>query len=567
MKRERYFRNELRKLFVSYAIIPAILFTVICGAGFIAALIYGRMKSSREQNRFAAEELERIFNGYEEQLVGFSGDSAVYNGLLAPAGRIMYFDRFYRNSDGLGCSADFYILDAEKKQILSNSQEMPQYLTIPSDVNWGIFSAMEGQDGGTAFRLMNSYKTGDKDLAMGRVVKDQNGEKLGYAVITINSGQFQKVLGRSEAQTIVTDRFGWGYLSNSYNFLDGSNRILDVLKNSDRFMTWDNHVYLVAKQPVCQGRLMAYTVSDIQNILVSMTMGGTFLIMALAFMAVWGLISANKVTEKKTEDFYRILDVMETAGNGDLDASIKIESNNEFSILADAYNEMILRLKKQMENNRRMTELVAVSQNRQLESQFNPHFLYNTLENIRYMCRIEPEIASKMIFSLSQLLRYSLDSTKAEVPLKEDMEHLESYLVILKYRFNRRFSYQIDIEPEAYSCLIPKLIMQPMIENAVKYGFGDQQTLRVELTAYLYNEKLTMICRDDGVGIPQGTLSELTELLDQEENRSRHSGLYNIHRRIQILYGRPYGVEIRSTEGHGTMLVVTVPAHREETEC
>lgn len=567
MKRERYFRNELRKLFVSYAIIPAILFTIICGIGFILVLIYGRMESSREQNQYTAKELERILEGYEAQLAGFSEGYDIYTRMLAPAGRISYFEWFYKTSDELGCSGDFYILDREKNQIMSSSQEMPQYLTIPSDIDWGIFSAMEEKDGAAAFRLMNSYKTGNKDLAMGRVVKDQNGEKLGYAVITVNSGQFQKVLDHSEAQTVITDRFGWGYLSNSYNFLDGSNRILDVLKKSDRFMTWDNHVYLVAKQPVFRGMFMAYTVSDIQNIIVSMTLGGALLIMALVFMAVWVLVSANKVTEKKTEDFYRILDVMETAGNGDLDRSIKIESNNEFSILADAYNEMILRLKKQMENNRRMAELVAVSQNRQLESQFNPHFLYNTLENIRYMCRIEPETASKMIFSLSQLLRYSLDSTKAEVPLKEDMEHLENYLTILKYRFNRRFSYEIDIEPEAYSCLIPKLIMQPMIENAVKYGFGDQQTLRVELTAYIYNDKLTMICRDDGVGIPQGTLSELTELLDQEENKSRHSGLYNIHRRIQILYGRPYGVEIRSTEGHGTMLVVTVPARRGETEC
>lgn len=566
MKRERYFRNELRKMFVSYAIIPAVLFTVICGAGFILVLVYGRMNSNREQNQFASGELTRILSGYEDKLKDFADNIPMFTGMLAPAGRISAFDGFYRVSGELGCEADFYAFDMEKRQIMSSSREIPEYLNIPSDISWGIFAAMENQDGGTAFLLTDSYKSQNKDLAIGRVVKE-NGKKLGYIVITIGSSQFQKILDRSESQTIVTDRFGWVYFSNNYNFMDGSNQVLDVLKDAGPFMTWENHMYLAARQPVYRNMLTAYTVSDIQNIIVSLTLGGTLLITALAFMTGWVLISANRVTEKKTEDFYRVLDVMETAGNGDLDTTIDIESNNEFSILADTYNQMILRLKKQMENNRRMAELVAVSQNRQLESQFNPHFLYNTLENIRYMCRIEPEIASKMIFALSQLLRYSLDSSKAEVSLKEDMEHLESYLTILKYRFNRRFSYQIDIEPEALNCRIPKLILQPMIENAVKYGFGNQQSLRVELTAYLYQDKLTMICRDDGVGIPQGTLSELNALLDQEENRSRHSGLYNIHRRIQILYGRPYGVEIRSTEGHGTMLVVTIPAHREETEC
>lgn len=105
------------------------------------------------------------------------------------------------------------------------------------------------------------------------------------------------------------------------------------------------------------------------------------------------------------------------------------------------------------------------------------------------------------------------------------------------------FAY-ID-HPEAMECRIPKLVLQPMIENSVKYGFGNQLNLKVEMKVYIHEGKLMMICRDDGVGIPQETLSELNAMLEQKENTSRHSGLYNIHRRITILYGRPYGVEIR----------------------
>lgn len=155
-------------------------------------------------------------------------------------------------------------------------------------------------------------------------------------------------------------------------------------------------------------------------------------------------------------------EIMEKARDGNLDASIEIESENEFRIIADAYRETIASLKLQMENNRKMTELVAASQNKQLESQFNPHFLFNTLENIRYMCIIQPETAGKMVFSLSNLLRYSLDGSRTEVTLEEDLEHLENYLTILKYRFNRRFSYVIDVEEEVLSCWIPRLVLQPM---------------------------------------------------------------------------------------------------------
>lgn len=105
--------------------------------------------------------------------------------------------------------------------------------------------------------------------------------------------------------------------------------------------------------------------------------------------------------------------------------SIQIESENEFRIIADAYNDTIDSLKRQIEDNRKMTELVAAAQNKQLESKFNPHFLFNTLENIRYMCKIQPDVASKIVFSLLNLLWYSLNGSKMEVTLIEDLEHLK----------------------------------------------------------------------------------------------------------------------------------------------
>ena len=341
---------------------------------------------------------------------------------------------------------------------------------------------------------------------------------------------------------------------------------MKVLRETGRYLSHEKQMYLVSRQQVPRGGFTVYSISDIQNIVISLGLGSGLVITALVLMTLWMLLNSRKVTEKKTEDFYKILDVMENARDGNLEGVIRIQSSNEFKIIADAYNETIQSLRIQMENNRKMAELVSMAQNKQLESQFNPHFLYNTLENIRYMCKLEPGTAERMVFSLSNLLRYSLDGSKAEVTLKEDLEHLESYLTILKRRFGERFLCRIDVEPEAMDLRIPKLVLQPMIENAVKYGFGKQLNLTVELKAYIHEGKLIMICRDDGVGIPQGTLSELTALLEQKENPRRHSGLYNIHRRIDILYGRPYGVEIRSAEGHGTTLVVTLPVKREESD-
>ena len=390
--------------------------------------------------------------------------------------------------------------------------------------------------------------------------------KLGYILCSIPSSQFKALVDKPDIQTIIADPFGWAYVSSNYSFLNSSNQVMKVLRESGRYLNHEKQMYLVSRQQVPRGGFTVYSISDIQNIVISLGLGSGLVITALVLMTLWMLLNSRKVTEKKTEDFYKILDVMENARDGDLEGVIRIQSDNEFKIIADAYNETIQSLRIQMENNKKMAELVSMAQNKQLESQFNPHFLYNTLENIRYMCKLEPVTAERMVFSLSNLLRYSLDGSKAEVTLKEDLEHLESYLTILKRRFGERFRCRIDVEPEAMDLRIPKLVLQPMIENAVKYGFGKQLNLTVELKAYIHKGKLIMICRDDGVGIPQGTLSELTALLEQKENPRRHSGLYNIHRRIDILYGRPYGVEIRSAEGHGTTLVVTLPVKREESD-
>lgn len=563
MKKERYFKDELRRLFIGYAIIPAAGLTLVCTLVFLAVLLYGKKSGNESHNTYVAKELERVLTGYEQEMEKLSADSRIFDSSLNALGQMAVFEEFYRVSNQLGYKADLFVLDGERQVRFSTERETPDYLSGNPLIHWGIFGAMDEDPGKMKVRLMEAWKGPDRNIAMGTAVM-KGKEKAGYLVFTINSNQFHGLMDRSESQTIIADRYGWVYLSNNYSLLDSSNRVLKVLETAGQYLTYENEMFLLSTHPAYHQMFFVYSATDIRNIVVSLGLSGALIISALVLMTAWVLVSTKKVTERKTGDFYRILEVMEMTRNGNLDTPIQIESENEFRIIADAYNDTIDSLKRQMENNRKMTELVAAAQNKQLESQFNPHFLFNTLENIRYMCKIQPDIASKMVFSLSNLLRYSLNGSKVEVTLEEDLEHLENYLTILQYRFNRRFSCVVDVEAEALCCRIPKLVLQPMIENSVKYGFGNQENLKVEIKAYIHEDRLIMICRDDGIGMTPGILGELTALLEQEENNSRHSGLYNIHRRCRILYGRPYGVEIRSSEGLGTTLVVTLPVKREE---
>lgn len=564
MKKEKYFKDELQHLFMVYAIFPAVVFTLVCAVVFMTALLYGKSSINRQKNEETAGNLNRILEGYEDSLEEMCALPMLFQSRELYARRSVFYENFYRTSNRLNYEAEFYLFDKKRNLLLSNREQIPEYLQIPAGTEWGVFKSMDEQPGSPVIRLMDAWKKQEGSIVLAQAAQ-MDGEVEGYLVFALSGRGMQGFLEQPETQTILTDRFGWTFYGANEGFLTDSNQIKEQLKEENRrFLNQGGHLYLVSRKPVYHRMFEVYTLSDIQNIVVSLTLGSALVITALGLMTGWLFMSSRKVTETKTRDLYRILDVMERARDGNLDETISIESENEFRIIADACNETIASLKVQMENNRKMAELVALSQNKQLESQFNPHFLYNTLENIRYMCKLEPVTAERMVFSLSNLLRYSLDSSKAEVTLKEDLEHLKNYLTILERRFGSRFSYQIEVEQEALSCRVPRLMLQPMIENAVKYGFGNQPNLRVELKAYIHEEKLTMICRDDGVGMSQTLLSELTALLEKEENTSRHSGLYNIHRRILLLYGRPYGVEIRSAEGHGTTLVVTLPAREQE---
>ncbi|MCR5557957.1 MAG: histidine kinase, partial [Butyrivibrio sp.] len=262
-----------------------------------------------------------------------------------------------------------------------------------------------------------------------------------------------------------------------------------------------------------------------------------------------------------TKDIKRIEDAFEAVSNGDFDVSLNINSSKEFKTIGNDFNEMLQGLKDQIDQNKELAENVAFSQVKQLESQFNPHFLFNTLDNIRFMAKIDAKAADKMIVSLSGLLRYSIRDSREEVTVREDLNNLQNYLNILQIRFNKRFAYKMDVAEDIMDCLIPKLLLQPLLENAVKYGFGGKEKLTVNIRGYQMQEKLVFICEDDGAGIDEDKLLEIRQNLREESNSSVHYGLYNIHRRVKLLYKDKgdYGLDITSTKDEGTTVRIVLP--------
>jgi len=203
-----------------------------------------------------------------------------------------------------------------------------------------------------------------------------------------------------------------------------------------------------------------------------------------------------------------------------------------------------------------------------LEEQFNPHFVYNVMETVRYQISEDPETASEMLLSFASLMRYSVNYGHTKVLLETDVEYVNDYLLLQKARYNNCLLYDFDIPEELLECRVPKLLLQPVIENSIVHGYRAGRTLSIRVQAEHRDDALRFTVTDDGAGIPAGRLAKLRESFEHDltNEYAAHVGLYNIQKVIRLTYGAPYGVQIESTEGQGTAVTLTIPYEVEENE-
>lgn len=186
---------------------------------------------------------------------------------------------------------------------------------------------------------------------------------------------------------------------------------------------------------------------------------------------------------------------------------------------------------------------------RNLQDRMNPHFIYNTLDTIKYLIAFEPKQATEMIEHFTHILRYSINETMREVTIAEDMEYLADYLFIQKIRFGDRFTFDVNVEPDTEVCKIPKLLIQPIVENSLKYGFTNQMNLHVRVHCYKEEEYLHMTVEDNGGGVTEEELCKLQSYVSADNNETQHNGLHNIARRLALTYGGDSGMELDSKDG------------------
>lgn len=399
-------------------------------------------------------------------------------------------------------------------------------------------------------------------MFLGRAV-EADGQLQGYIVCRLSSRVFDKLVAGYAAEAMIVQGDYWILKTNGYQFVDPIGKLTKEMRGFQGLSIFEQNVYYVTHQQMRCGDLMVYTFFDYTDALcVLATVFFTGMIVLL-FLYFAGLANAEKMAVKATQDISALNDAFLEVTGGNLSPELDIHSSTEFENIGQGFNQMINSLNAQMEENRELAKTVAYEQVKQLASQFKSHFLFNTLDNIRFICRLASEMAENMVVSLSELLRYNTGNPNEKVTIEEDLNYIRLYFDILKIRFGDAFSYHIQTADDVKDGLILKLLIQPLVENAVKYGFGGRDHMEVLITARRMNDKVCIICKDDGEGIAPEQLAKIQENLKQEENKTPHLGLYNVHRRLQLMYGQEYGLSLENC--NGLKITVTFPMQAEES--
>lgn len=287
------------------------------------------------------------------------------------------------------------------------------------------------------------------------------------------------------------------------------------------------------------------------------------IILLLFIMLILSFLYSKSITQPITR---MILQMKEIEG-GNLKAKVDTNVNNELDDLGTSFNHMVTKIQHLMD------EVVAVERNKNelelevLHAQINPHFLYNTLNTIRWMAKIKNEHSiSDAIVALVKLLRVSISLDKNKITLKEEIDYIENYILIQKLRFNQSFEINYNIMEEHKNLYLPKLILQPIVENSLIYGNEDEENntyLKIDIFTQNADGDVEIIVKDNGPGIDQKTIESIFKY-EKNINKFSKVGLNNVNQRIKMYFGDKYGIDIESNIGNGTKVIILVPNNIDE---
>lgn len=419
-------------------------------------------------------------------------------------------------------------------------------------------------------------------IAVGRVINsiiDQ--ERVGFVFIYLRESSLYNIYKKTElfknGDFFIIDKDGAIISYKDKNLLDSfiSNVAEGITTDSlkDNFITTRvySRMYYIASRAINKGMWKIIAIIPTEQYEEDIIRLRSWTIFICASCCMFALLISLGLSGSISMPLRKLSAMMEKVGKGDFNVSISYESKDEVGILSGHFNKMVVQVQKLIQEVYQEQYLKQKAELKSLRMQINPHFLYNTLESINWMARIKgvPEIGD-MVKALGDLMRASISGDDF-IPVKDEISNIVNYLKIQKFRYGDRFEAYINIGANIEQLIMPKLILQPIVENAIVHGLEEKYgNGRIEITGTLEDGQVIITITDSGVGMVEKKAADI--LSGPEDNSHKemessndghtHIGLINVDRRIKLYYGQQYGITIISSPGKGTSVKAVFPLLR-----
>lgn len=564
------FQSQLRRSFIGYVAVIISVTMVLYLGGYALNFYTGVIAANQKNNRTMADTLSNQYQSYEEGIdalaqrqetrAALTQNSA---GAVADLNRILY--QFVNEQE---FRAYFVLMTPERQVVCSNFCKENQHFFADSPFVGSVISRLQRTPDKTITFVCTAPLTSTQEcvLTFCREVTDEAGQPLGYLFFNLRKEfvrAFEHQMGQTVLLTDAYDNIIYTSLDAQMDPMDkqpSGKYVVNVEQSGVRILN-GIHYYVFLQQITKNGwNLYTLTPLEVQfrTFFSDLTMFAILLLLLAGIVAVL----TRTFARRNAQEIGELTRAVEVMNPDSMAPALSLQASEEAQQLYLRFRELI-RHNNELQNRRRLMEI------RHLEEQFNPHFVFNVMETVRYQIGEDPDTASEMLLSFANLMRYSIDHADAKVTLETDVEYVNDYLLLQKIRYNNCLHYEFQIPDELLDCQIPKLLLQPIIENSIRHGFRPGKVLELSVEARQEGEDLVFVIRDNGAGIAPDRLAALNESfsLELDSGIVRHIGLYNIHKMLSLLYGTSYGLKIESTLGVGTQVELRMPCEMEESSC
>ena len=550
----RSFRNWIFVTVLLAILLPLLL----CGALMMRLLIVRSEESLAGEAEEQLVELSRAVEDLREDcgaVIGELMDSTVLRSALRRGGgdsRTLY-QVLSRAAEPMRDAVRLDVYDREGLCCYSTSGLSGGVL----EANWGLLRAA-GEAEDVVFRTAEGG-----GLSAAQAVRNYSGTILGYVVAVVEPEGFEALFGglyTAASEVLLMDgRWRPVYYSRPAQAAQTAESLRrQLLEEGDLrgeegayrfFARRCGSFVLVLQQP------RAFTPLVMSAIYLTGALMGT-LCLVLALFSAWTL------SRYLAKPVHQLDEAMGEVERGRLDVHLETDRSDELGRLASRFNHMTEEYRANLDRSVQRERELNEARLRMMQAQLNPHFLYNTLDAMKWlgMAHQAPEVA-ELATGLAAILRSSISGDEV-VTLEEELELVERYVNIQTIRFGDRFTCEVDVAERYQSCLVPKLALQPLVENAILHGVADREDGYVKVWAGEEEGMLLLYVSDNGCGIPPEVLERLNG--DPQPLPGGHLGLFNVDSILRLRYGDACGLSARSTPGEGSCVRLKMPLERKE---